>query len=257
MMRNAFATFVDAIARLNTVVVEQRDGARIYKKKRALHAPIVIAVGEAFLRASDARITMFARPSLWRAWEIYCARLLFEREDAAWSEGEWLCLRAMPGTSLRALEAQGLLSVDAVAAGARAMKRAHAKHCTHFNAPWSHGDPHMGNIVVDLAAGAFGGDGGGSGTLVDFETRHTRGSAAERHADDLSTFVFDLIALDHDDAWRAERIGALLHAYGPSKEVRAALRARLVPRSGIPGVLVATRTHHLDAKELARRIEAV
>lgn len=249
MIRNAFATFVDAVARLNTVVVEERDGARIYKKKRAPHAPIVIAAGEAFLRASDARITMFARPSSWRAWEIYCARLLFEREDAAWTEGEWLCLRAMPGTSLRALEAQGLLSVDAVAAGARAMKRAHAKHCAHFNAPWSHGDPHMGNIVVDLEAGG--------GTLVDFETRHTRGSAVERHADDLSTFIFDLISLDHDDAWRAERVGALLDAYEASSEVRVALRARLVPRAGIPGVLVATRTHHLDARELARRIEAV
>jgi hypothetical protein len=238
-VRNTLASVVDACARLNTVI--ERDG--VFRKKRAWWAPLVIAGGEVFLALSDGRIRMPPRPSTWRAWEVRCSRLL---GGDAWTEGGWLCTRRVAGRALRERERVGALTLADIAAGARAMKRAHSVTCDWYGGPWSHGDPHLGNIVVD--------DEGG-GTLIDFETRHVRSlDAAGRHGDDLATMLLDLAGLADEPF---ERARAAIDAYAPGGNVARALRERLVVRRGLPGVLVATRTHHMPVRALEARLERI
>jgi len=233
-LEHRLAAIADTLARLNTVEPRTVDGATGFWKRRAAHAGLVIAAGAPYLALSDSWIEMDARPARWRAWEVDCARAIASDDSAARILDDGVWVRAIRGCPAR----QALSDADPIfvmrGAGS-ALARAHATGVTH-------GDPHLGNIIVD--------DDGG-GCLIDFETRHHAAlSEAQRRGDDIATALMDLVGRGPDDA--LERCArAFVDGYASvvgTDAARAALAVtstRLVPRTGLPGVLLASRTNRM------------
>jgi hypothetical protein len=247
-MRGALAALGDRLAAGNRTERVVVDGVELFRKRRPAWAPLVVTgVAAPFLRLADAGIEMFASPRAWLAWEVHCATLL-NGPGAARVEGGALLTRALPGASLRAhLRAR---DAAAFALGGAALRAAHDTRCSVCDAGWSHGDPHLGNIIVSPA--------NGSGGVIDFETRHVRAlDSAARHADDVATALLDLIGAADDERTLARLADAFLRGYRPGAAVRAALGERLAVRAGLPGVLQAMRSHRVPPARLAAGLERV
>ena len=116
------------------------------------------------------------------------------------------------------------------------------------DAPLSHGDPHLGNVIYDPEHDVA--------RLIDFEQAHEEGVAPEwRSADDLLVFVLDLLGRARDEEWPGLAL-TFLQAY-PERATVAALRARLVPPRGMQAVLWATRTTPLLLRQVPPRLRAL
>jgi len=213
------------------------DGA-LFKRRRAGRGWLIYA-GNLFLRWSNSRIRMFPAPCEWQAWECHCYQTLYGGGCEPVGENA-LRVQPFPGESLRTLLENNILTDDVLRAAACEFRRAHALD------GWSHGDPHLHNVIYD----------GQRAYLIDFETRHQHGlSAAERHADDLLVFLLDLIGRDPSEQWSAwSRI--FLAAYDNSA-VRGVLFARLAMPRGLELVLWKSRTNYFPTPHLAKRITAL
>ncbi len=232
--------------RINAVAEVERGGVAGFEKRRRLWAGPLFAPGNLFLRLSRSRIYMFADVEAWRRWELHCFALLHGHEAAGVRVGRrGLWLPRLPGTPLRDLARRDEITATAMVAAANALRQAHARRCEIIGGPWSHGDPHLGNVLFDPASGRA--------SLIDFETRHDPGlSAEERHADDLLILLLELIGRA-PGGWEP-LASALLRGYG-QPAVLARLRARLSePRAPLEALLWFARAH-LDSP--ARLDEAV
>ena len=216
-------------------------------KHRRLGMGVIIALGNVFLKLSNSRILMFARASDWRLWELHSFELVNGDAHECGSMGSsTIWTGRVPGRSLLEHQLEGTLAPSMFAAAGQELARAHSLHSKGLEGPWSHGDPHLANVLINDERAR----------LIDFETIHEPGQApVDRHADDLLVLLLDLLGRV-DEATLIPCAKACLQAYDKPK-VQAALCARLVPPSGLELMLWHTRTHFCPAPELKRRISAL
>lgn len=224
-------------------------GRARWHKRRKRGMALALAGGNVFLALAHSRLEMFVSRAAWIRREVECFELLHAPGHRAGAVDGWeVWFDELPGTSYRELLATGHLTEAALAAAAREFGRAHALVEPSGGVRLSHGDPHMGNMLFDAAAGRA--------YLIDFEQAHARGVDARwRHADDLIVFVLDLLGRAPDGAWPA--LGAaFLRAY-PDGEVLAAVRGRLVLPASFEAILWMTRADHRPWELVTARLEAL
>lgn len=246
-LQRKVASFMARVG-VNQVQKSIQNGAPTLIKRRRRGGSTTIAFGNLFLATAHAGIHMFVRTREWIDWEIHCYRLLYpERGEATRGHGPSVILPAFTGISLRQLLLQNGPHEPAFIAAARELRRVHQIPCPHFNAPWSHGDLHLDNILYDPGAGRA--------TLIDFDTRHDRRlSPVQRHADDLNTMLLELMALE-EHQWRGPAT-TLLEQYARPQVLRALDPQLVVPR-GVPKIFWHTRTNGAPTRVLMQRLQAV
>ena len=224
----ALARLIDAV-RVNVTTEIVRDGRRLVLKRRRKGCSAVVACGNVFLALARSNIVMFPAVRAWQAWELHSYALLHGGARRAAAVGrDAIVVEALPGETLARRLARGGLTPAMMAAAARELGRAHAL-------AWSHGDPHLGNVLYDEAADRA--------YLIDFETRHEpQLSVTERRADDLLVLLMDVMASDASPRW-LELARALVATY-PAREALGVVRDRLRPPDGWARVLWRIRTHH-------------
>lgn len=241
METNSEASFllgrlIDAV-RINAVSQTQKAGKLVWVKQRRPFMDGIIALGNIFLRFSHSRIIMFPDCREWWEWELHCFRLIYGNEIAADNldkRGFWV--ENIPGKSLLSrLSTQNLSEEMFDAAGAE-FRRVHGLWCDKIKDYWSHGDPHLANVLYDSE--------NNTANLIDFETKHEQNlTATERHADDLLVFVLDTLGrLPESEAIQFSQ--KFLQSYG-KEEVLQSLKQRLMVPQGLERVLWVTRTNYL------------
>ncbi len=189
---------------------------------------------------------MFPDVRGWQAWELASFRLLYRNRYRCEVIGrDAVATERLPGTDIRTLLARDRVTDAALRAAGQAFREAHALHSNYWESGWSHGDPHPGNVLYDSQQErAF---------LIDFETRHELAlDANERHADDLLTFLLELMGSDHTGRWQGWS-QQFLEAYN-TPAVMSYLQKRLTVPLGLERVLWHTRTNHLPLSELKTRL---
>jgi hypothetical protein len=239
-----FAHLIDAVP-VNRTRECFIGGKRFLLKRRRWGRGAVIVLGNAFLKLSHSRISMFPRSKAWQQWEIHSYQLLYDRTCLP-ILNDVIRVEPLPGRSLRDYLDDGRLSAVMMRAAGAEFKRAHALLSPELDGLWSHGDPHLNNVLYDKVSGCA--------YLIDFETRHeTQLSAVERHADDLLVLLLDLIGRDRSMDWFALS-RAFLDAYDDAAVLQA-LSARLTVPRGLELALWKTRTNHLETDVLRERLE--
>ena len=136
------------------------------------------------------------------------------------------------------------MDLEPIVAAARELRRVHEIQCSHFQAPWSHGDMHLDNILYDSTSDRA--------VLIDFDTRHdSRISPPVRQADDLKVFFLELLARFNEE-W-AIAAAAFVNEYGAA-DVLAELTRQLVLPHGFAKILWDTRTFGSSHRLLERRV---
>ncbi|MDF1501419.1 lipopolysaccharide kinase InaA family protein, partial [Roseisolibacter sp. H3M3-2] len=202
-------------ARYADVEAVRRHGAPLVRKRRRPHAPPLIALGNALLRALDAGVRVLPRRG-WEARERALWARLHGAEIRVDADGT-LVLPRLPGETLaRLLEDPAL---DAAVRG-RAVGLAVAALAAMHRAGVTHGDAMAANVLVDLDAG--------TARWFDFETEHDAARApAWRRADDLRALLATC-AVRTPTARRDALVALVLDGYGDA-EVARALAGRLAP----------------------------
>ena len=103
----------------------------------------------------------------------------------------------------------------------------------------------MSNVVFDPAAGRA--------HLIDFEIMHDKSlPAPRRHADDLSVFLLDLVALAPAHRW-LELSLSFVQTYGDALVIEE-LRNMLRPPRGLAFIWWRVRTNFVNPRQLLRRL---
>jgi hypothetical protein len=235
--------------RTTRMVRRKQDGRATWHKQRRRGAAATVAAGNVFLQLARSHLRMFVRSAEWRRWELGCFALLHGPAYASGTtSAREVWFDELPGESCRELLRRGALATAGLQAAARELFRAHSVRAPHQDAPLSHGDPHLGNVIYDSEHDVA--------RLIDFEQAHEDGVASEwRSADDLLVFVLDLLGRARDDEWPALAL-IFLRAY-PERATVAALRARLLPPRGMQAVLWATRTTPLVLPQVNPRLRTL
>lgn len=242
------ARCIDAV-RINRCWQAELDRRPAWFKRRRLGCSLLIRAGNVFLKRSRSGITMFPRAADWIDWELRCFNLLHgDSYSCGMIDSRTAWFERLPGEPLRALLRNELV-LPAIRAAGREMARAHAIASERLGGGWSHGDPHVGNMLYDAATDRA--------RLIDFETIHdAQLSPAYRRADDLLTFLLELLAAceethPQNDETASIAASAFLSGYGAS-EARESLRARLKIPSGLEWVLWQTRTRYARPQTVER-----
>ncbi|WP_082127266.1 phosphotransferase [Calothrix sp. 336/3] len=239
------ASIIDAV-RINVVTRQETAGKVIWHKQRRPWMDGIIWCGNIFLRLSRSRIIMFPNCCQWVEWEMHCCQLLYTevQTQVVGDRGFWV--EALPGQSLLQHHNQGTLTLPMFQAAAREFRRAHSIYCPQLADYWSHGDPHLANVLYDTESQRA--------CLIDFETQHEAHlSSCDRHADDLLVFILDTIGRTSATDWLAY-CQEFLQTYG-NRAVIDSLKDRLELPDGWERVLWATRTNYLPSPELKSRLQ--
>lgn len=241
----AAASFSERI-KVNSMTREARDDGWLWIKRRRRSAPLTLACANHFFRLVGNRIHALADPSAWQHWEVECFLRLHGAQYRVFADGaHGVAAQEIPGTSLATFLDEGTFTAQMAAAAARELRRSHTLTCTTLG-DWSHGDPHAGNFLYDAAEDRA--------RLIDFEVVHDRAVPADdRHADDLLTFLQDMIGRVSASEWLV-LANAFLDTYD-RREVVARLVPRLILPRGLPRLWWAVRTTYLPGDELALRLE--
>lgn len=242
------ARLIDAV-RLNRTAVVERSGRVVYLKHRRPGLRLVIMAGNVFLRLSKSRIQLFSSVADWQDWEMTSYKILHGPSFVAGKDGpRGLWFDRLPGRSLYEIMENEALNERHLAAAAREFRRCHSLSWPGDEQAWSHGDPHLENVIYDPVTD--------QARLIDFETRHDPWlPALQRHADDLLVFLLDLMGRLPKAAW-VEVGRFFLSAYG-RPEVSLALESRLSAPRGMERVLWATRTRFIPLAEMANRLHTL
>jgi hypothetical protein len=240
------ARAIDAV-RINALTRATYEGRPVWVKRRRVGMDGVIACGQVFLNWTGSGITMFASVSRWQQQEIRSFRLLHAGEG--YTAGRFGCRGVwqseLAGTPLRTHAIRGTLTLDMLAAAGRALCAAHQLACPHFRGGWSHGDPHLGNLLYDASDDRV--------RLIDFETRHSEVlDDAWRHGDDLLTVVLELAGRASPAAWPAT-VDAFLSGYGLGEAMRT-LERRLKRRQPFEHLLWVSRASGADRARIDRML---
>ena len=224
----------------------ERSGNVAMPKRRRRGAWLVMRVTNAFFRLARNPVEAIADDDEWRKWEVDCFTMLHAPEfDAVVDPSGIPRISMLPGRDLSQYLAEGSLMPEQLAAAGVELHRAHLLHSAHYGGGWSHGDPHTGNFIFDLATRRA--------RLVDFEMRHHRDlPEARRHADDLLVMLQDVCGRCAREAWMPLAT-AFLTGYGRGEIIALLLDRLHVPR-GIPRVWWAVRTTWMRRAELERRM---
>jgi hypothetical protein len=238
------STAIESI-QINSITLETRNRRTLIVKHRRWGSELVAIVANLFFRLSRSPIHVWERPGRWLRWEIKCFQLLYNGRFQVFAEGSrTLYQESFPGKSLLEHLHRKTLDFRGVRAAARELRRAHRLRCDELGGFWSHGDPHLGNVVYDAVADRA--------RLVDFEIIHDkRLSAVERHADDLLVFLQDLVGRVSEEEWLPLAI-CFVAAYG-QEDVIAELTKKLVVPRGIAGIWWKLRTEYMSRRELVCR----
>lgn len=242
---------IEAI-RINAITREVRGGRALLIKRRRGWSGAVARCANGFFRLARHPGFVWENIAEWQRWEIGCFNLLHAPEHGAFAENEdAVAADIFPGTSLAEHFERGSFRPEMLDAAARELRRAHELRSDFFGAAWSHGDANLANFLFS--------ENENRARLIDFELAHPRElSASRRHAEDLLTFLQDLLGCCvRDEDWLpfAQRF---LDGYG--RDYSAALeilRTRLAVPRGVPRVWSWIRTNYISAATLRRRVSAL
>lgn len=224
---------------------DRRGWRDVWIKRRRPGADPIVLAGNVFLALSNSRIRMFPSARRWVRWELSSFQLVNgDRFASSVLDERAIWLETIPGQSLREIctSRLGNEGLPAVVAAAREFARAHALTCPLRRAPWSHGDPHLANVLYDAA--------NDRARLIDFETAHEpRMVADERHADDLLTLSLELMAKSRGAAPAAEFLRSYQCARGDKAVIERVVRRLWLP-TGLELVLWQTRTDHASRESI-------
>ena len=247
-LAEATGVAIDSI-KINSTTREMRNGQPIWVKRRKPGSELVAVSANVFFRLTRARIHVWVSPEKWQQWEVSCFHLLYGHGFRAFAEGSRaVCADKVPGASVLRHLNQNTLTPSILEAAAREFRRVHELWCEEFGDLWSHGDPHLNNVIYDKADGRA--------RLIDFEAAHLKSlPAIVRHADDLLVFLQDMAGWVSADQWLAFAL-CFINAYD-WPEVVAELRKHLIVPGGLPALWWKLRSHYLDRKKLIRRFGAL
>jgi hypothetical protein len=235
--------------KINSVTrIIHRGEVRWLKQRRPL-ARLIIPLANAFFRIARNPVVILGDAAEWQAWECECLRLLHDSAFAAEAlGGDGLLLDEIPGRSLSHHLDQQTVTPQMFAAAARELRRVHEISSDRFGGPWSHGDPHTGNLIFEPEEGIV--------RLMDFEVRHLSAlTARQRHTDDLLVFLQDTLGRLPRDRW-LDLAEAFVRAYA-RPEITEHLIERLAEPRGVAKLWWAVRTTYLHPTELSLRLSAL
>ena len=239
-----FGAALDTI-RINRLSVQSRASQRYWVKQRNPGSRWVISAANTFFRLVRNPVFVLADAAAWREWEVWCFRRLNGKDPPAFSHGDAVWIPHIPGDDLAFVAKQARLQPVHLTAAGTEFRRMHDTWSPEFNGLWSHGDPHLGNVIFENETGRA--------RIIDFETTHFRRLAAERrHADDLKVFLLDLLGRSSDAEW-PENARIFLQGYGRTRIIRC-LRRNFVMPSGSERLWWAIRTSYLPGALLRHRI---
>src|SRR5579884_452068 len=244
-LRQAAAAAVDSLRR-NRLSQQVCRGRVMIVKARTAAGRWIAKLANAFFRAARVPIQYWTDTRDWQRWEVRWFRRLNRRFEAAAVGPDAVREEKLPGDSLWDHMMRGTLRRGMLRAAGREFRRAHAIWSDEFGGPWSHGDASMTNVIYDPAPDRA--------WLIDFEIVHDkRLPPVARHADDLLSFLCDLVGFVPERRWMPYAL-AFLGSYG-DPPVLDELRRRLVPRRGIGWIWWKVRTNWVDSNKIMRRFK--
>jgi hypothetical protein len=242
-------TTVESI-KINAISLESRGNRRMWVKRRRLGSGLIAVLANLFFILARAPVHLWIDFRKWQSWEISCYRLLHGRDFSVFPEGSrTVCVDEVPGKSLLDCANDGRLTLREIEAAAKELRRAHGLWCQELNDYWSHGDPHLDNLIYDDETNRV--------QLIDFELIHRNSfPAIERHADDMVVFLQDVMARVSAEQWLPFAVG-FINAYDQSAVAQEA-RRRLVVPTGWAALWWKRRTDYSGERgELVERIRSL
>jgi hypothetical protein len=231
---------------INSTDYTQIGGRGIYLKRRNAFGRHVLSAANWFFRISRAPISFWTQARDWQRWEIETFSMLNAGYEARCMGAGAIAEDPLPGESLWTIAKQGELTPGMLDAAAIELRRAHGFYSGWFGGPWSHGDGAMCNVIYDARAERA--------RLIDFELIHDRAlRAAERHAEDLLSFLLDLVGVVSEEQWMPYAL-RYVNAYGNSRAVRQ-LYDVLTPPGWIARLWWRIRTNFADEGIIIPRLQ--
>jgi hypothetical protein len=243
-----FTSAIEGI-KINSIKLEKRDDRLMWVKRRLLGSGVIALFANLFFLLAQARLHLWIDLRKWQSWEVACFRLLYGQTLAVFSEGRrTVCVEMVPGKSLREWVIESPFAIQAIQAAGRELRRAHVLWSSDLGDYWSHGDPHLENLLYDLESD--------QARLIDFELIHDKSmSAIKRHADDLIVFLQDLMGCVSAEQFVPFSL-ALIEAYN-EPQVLAEVRRRLTAPRGWSAIWWKLRTDYLRFRVITDRIETL
>ncbi|HEX8371644.1 MAG TPA: hypothetical protein VF585_02595 [Chthoniobacterales bacterium] len=231
--------------RINAISRETVAGVPVWVKRRTGLSRLLVPVANGFFWLAGNPVEVFATNTAWQQHEVRSFLLLNGANlQAGLMQDNSVYAEDLPGSDLVHWLDQKKLSPEIMQSVGAAFRKVHQTPNPTTGELFSHGDPHLGNVLYDAAAGLV--------SWLDFETLHRRGlQTTERHADDLLVLLLDLMGRATEEEWKILS-PAFLAAYGQA-EVLLELKKRLHPPSGFGAIWWAVRTSYLTRKELRLR----
>jgi hypothetical protein len=244
-LTNAAAKFVDSL-KLSSVSDRVRRGRQVVIKRRNAHSEQLAELANVYFRMSNVPIRFWSTTKDWQRWEVKCFQMLNGDRFRAFASGaKAVCVDKLPGKSLWQYLNRGTLTRQMLEAAAHEFRRAHQFWSDEFQAPWSHGDAGMENVVFNEKTGRA--------RLIDFEIVHDKSlPAAPRHADDLLVFLLDLVAIAPSHKWLPFAL-RFLNAYN-NLDVIAELKNQLALPSGMAWIWWGVRTSFANPAKVKQRL---
>jgi len=210
--------------RINTLSRDTVEGVPVWVKKRTPVSHWLVRVANGFFQLAHNPVEVLATGEHWRRWEVEMFMALHGGNRLAGVAGDGaVYAEILPGADLVQFLKENRLNAAVLGLAGDAFRQMHAKRDPLSGDYFSHGDPHLGNVIIDEKCARSG--------WIDFETRHTGGlSAGELHADDLLVFLLDLAGRSTREEWEW-RSRAFLDGYGRA-EVLHFLKKRLTLPAG-------------------------
>jgi hypothetical protein len=242
------ASAIESI-KINTIGLEIRDHRLMWVKRRRLGSGLIALFANLFFFLARARIHLWIDLKKWQSWEVTCFRLLYGKTLEAFPEGRRIvCVGVVPGKSLREWVIESTFAIQTIQAAGKELRRAHGLWSNDLGDYWSHGDPHLENLLYDLESD--------QARLIDFELIHSKSlPALERHADDLLVFLQDLMSCVSAEQWVPFSL-ALIEAYN-DPFVLAEVRKQLIVPRGCSAIWWKLRTDYMDRAVMIERIDTL
>ena len=232
--------------RINDVTRDTVAGQNVWVKRRTRLSRWLVPVANGFFRLAGNPVEVFPTNAAWMGHEMKTFRLLNgPQRTVGMLEPDSVYAEALPGADLVALLQKNELSVSVMETVGAAFRKMHSTWNPITDDWFSHGDPHLGNVLYDSERGAV--------NWVDFETAHrSRLTTTQRHADDLLVLLLDLVGRVDEALWQALS-PSFIRGYGDTA-VLAELKNRLRVPKGFGAIWWAVRTSYLGRDDLHRRI---
>jgi hypothetical protein len=243
-----FSRAIEGI-KINAITLEERDSGLMWIKRRQTGSGLIALFANLFFFLARARIHLWIDLKKWQSWEVACFRLLYGNTIEVFPEGKRIvCVGMVPGKSVREWVIESTFAIPAIRAAGKELRRAHSLWSSDLGDYWSHGDPHMENLLYDLESD--------QARLIDFELIHIKSvPAVERHADDLLVFLQELMGCVSAEQWVPFAL-ALIEAYN-DPFVLAEVRKRLIVPRGCSAVWWKLRTDYMNRGLMIKRIDTL